>query len=402
MGRIVALAVLTALAGCTAGPRAKFEPTFFPSPPSLPRVQFLGGFSDSTDVEGKDTSFSLFGDWKGEGKKTMPIFRPYGITAAGGTIYLCDLGVAKVIAVNLVNKTFAYLKGTTGPGALKSPVNVKVDRNGFIYVADTLRKDVVEYDPSGEFFRALGGDVEMKPVDVAIDADNLYVLDGKNNEIKVFDLKSGAMTSSFGKSQNPEEALALPTNMAMDKDGFLYVTNVGSGKVMKFDRDGHLVSSFGKLGDGFGEFARPKGIAVDSNGYILVADAGFQNVQMFNPEGRLLMFFGEPNNLSQARGAMDLPAGIAVTTDNLEYFQKLAAPSFKLESVILVANQVGAPKVSIYGMGKREGIDYEKEYERIRTEREKKVRELREKEEKLEKEKKEREEKGGAAAPAAK
>jgi hypothetical protein len=48
---------------------------------------------------------------------------------------------------------------------------------------------------------------------------------------------------------------------------------------------------------------------------------------------------------------LNLPAGIAVTKDNLQIFQQQAAPGFQLEKVIFVLNQYGKPSISVYGLG---------------------------------------------------
>ena len=55
---------------------------------------------------------------------------------------------------------------------------------------------------------------------------------------------------------------------------------------------------------------------------------------------------------------MNLPAGIAVTTEDLDYFQGFAEPGFVLERVIFVTNQSGPDQVAIYGMGKMQDGSY--------------------------------------------
>ncbi len=87
---------------------------------------------------------------------------------------------------------------------------------------------------------------------------------------------------------------SLPTNVAVDKDGNVYVTDTLNNRVQIFDADGKFISMFGKNGDGPGYLARPKGIAVDGDGHIWVMDAVQQRVQVFNREGQLLIYFGEP------------------------------------------------------------------------------------------------------------
>ncbi len=54
-----------------------------------------------------------------------------------------------------------------------------------------------------------------------------------------------------------------PTNVAVDKDGNLYVADTLNDRVEVFDADGNFIRTLGKNGDGPGDFARPKGIAVD-------------------------------------------------------------------------------------------------------------------------------------------
>lgn len=337
-------AIALVVAGCAAGKTAK-APVFFPPLPNPPRIQFLMGISDSSDVMEKKSTLStiLSGD-EPDGK---PIGKPYGVTTGNGKIYVADSGINTVQIIDLKNKTFEYLKGDKKQGKLKKPINLTLDSSGNLYVADTSRKEILMYDVEGNFVKTYGKELQMKPVDVAIDNEFIFALDIKNNEIKVISRKNGELVRTIGK-----EALSIPTNMTMDANNFLYVTNVGYGNVAKLDKDGHLIATFGKLGDLFGEFARPRGVSVDHQGRIYVADAQFYNVQIFNETGRLLMFFGDPGVTD---GSMNLPAGVTTTKDNLDYFQKLAAPGFILDSIVIVTNQYGNSKVAIYGLGEMKG-----------------------------------------------
>ena len=340
------------LSGC-AGSNGPTGPVFFPPAPNPPRVQYLMKISDSQDIEGKKSSFSLFVLNDKDDDAVKPIKKPYGVTTRNGKIYICDVGGATVSIIDPSRKTFEYLKGNFSVGKLRKPINIAVDGDGTMYIADIERKEILVYDAAGNFKNAFGKDLDMKPTDVAVDGKYLYVVDIAHSEVKVLDGKTGKLLERIGKGSEKSEGLALPTNFAVDGKGFIYVTNTMTGKVMKFDRDGHLLLSFGKLGDGFGQFGRPKGIAVDDSGRIYVADSAHQNVQIFNEKGRLLMFFGDPG--SAPDGTMNLPSGVAVSKDNLDYFQKLADPSFQLESVIFVINQYGPNKVAVYGLGQQRG-----------------------------------------------
>lgn len=338
------------LSGC-AGSKGASGPVFFPPAPNPPRVQYLMKISDSQDIEDKKSSFSLFVQKSLEGDTVKPIKKPYGVTTRNGKIYICDVGGATVSIIDPPRKTFEYLKGNFSVGKLKKPINIAVDGEGAMYIADIERKEILVYDAAGNFKNAFGKELDMKPTDVAVDGKYLYVVDIGHSEVKVLDSKTGKLLDRIGKGSEQSEGLALPTNFAVDGKGFIYVTNTMTGKVMKFDRDGHLLLSFGKLGDGFGQFGRPKGVAVDDAGRIYVADSAHQNVQIFNEKGRLLMFFGDPGTAPE--GTLNLPSSVAVSRDNLDYFQKFADPSFQLENVIFVINQYGPNKVAVYGLGQQ-------------------------------------------------
>ena len=359
-----ALLAAICLAGC-AGPEIKTGPVFFPPPPNPPRIQFLKGIADSRDIEEIKSGFTLFMTGKQEADTVKPIVKPYGISTHKGKIYVSDLGGSSIVIIDPAKKDVSYLKGNYGLGKLKKPSNVAFDANDNIYVSDPLRKDVVVFRPDGEFLRAIGKEYNMKPADIAISGDDLFVLDLANNVIKAFDLRDGSLVGDFGKAtESGAEGLAVPTSLAMDSKGFLYATNIATGKVIKMDRDGHILMTFGKLGDIVGEFARPKGIAVDGEGRIFVVDGGHQNVQIFNDKGRILAFFGDPG---LPVGSLNLPVGVATTTENLDYFQKMAAPGFKVEEVIIVTNQFGDAKLSVYGLGRMEGGVYPSEKEMEET-----------------------------------
>lgn len=364
-----------ALTGCAGPAKTSQAPVFFPSAPNLPRLQFLMGINRSEDVEGVTSNLSLISFGKTVAKKSRPIIKPHGLAVADGKIYISDIA-GQIIVIDLPGKTFETLKGNKGIGKLKKPVSVAVDELGFVYVADVARKEVVVFDRDGEYLKSLGGDLGITPSEVAVDKDQVYILDTKGGVIKVVDRTSNALITEIGQGLGAENGLNLPTNFSLDKSGVIRVTNTGNGKVISCDRDGNFLGSFGQLGDGFGMFSRPKGITIDDQGQIFVVDTGFQNVQIFNEKGRLLTFFGS-NKLPV--GGMNLPYGIAVSTDYLPYYQTLAKSDFELDQVVFVTNQFGDPKLSIYGFGKLKGIDYEAEYRKLQADREKKAREAIEK-----------------------
>jgi DNA-binding beta-propeller fold protein YncE len=123
------------------------------------------------------------------------------------------------------------------------------------------------------------------------------VADTGLDQVLVYDADSYKLLRKIGTTGKDHTLtdpgnFSKPTNVAVDKDGNLYVTDTLNDRVEVFDADGGFIRAFGKNGDGAGEFARPKGIAIDSDGHVWVADAMLNRVQVFTPEGQILMGFG--------------------------------------------------------------------------------------------------------------
>ena len=342
------------LQGCVKPqPVSTHGPIFFPPPPDAPRIQYLTGFNDSTAIEVQDTSLKLV--VTGTDKRTYikKIGKPSGLFARKGKLYVTSTSLGEVVTIDFANKKMEFLKGNIGPGKLIKPVSVAVDDNDVMYVADTGRDAIFVFNAAGDFVKKLQAPAEnSRLVAVATHGNYVYALDIKNSKIWVYDPKIAAPVRSFGsESENVADNLAIPYGMTIDQAGFIYVTNLGTSRVLKFDIDGNHLGGFGRMGKSSGEFARPRGIAVDDAKNIFVVDGGHQVVQVFNEEFRLLGFFGNPG---LPAGSLNIPSGIAISSDNVDYFKKFAAPGFKLERIIFVANQSTTainPSVSVYGMG---------------------------------------------------
>ena len=339
-------------AGCAAPPKPKESTVFFPSPPALPRYQFLASFTGAEDMEGGRSAFDTF--VTGEKEDRRKLSKPYGVAMHGGKIYVCDTGGA-VIVFDLEKKTYGQLKGAQGAGKMVQPINISIDKEGNKFITDTLRKLVVIFNVNDEYVTTIGIKENWKPVHAVRYDDRIYVTDPDNSEIKVFEWGSGNLLKTFGK-----DSMDRPMNLAFDSQGYLYVSDIGRFQVLKFDRDGHLLQAVGKLGLNYGHFSRPKGVAIDRSGKIYVVDASFYNVQVFRENGQLLTFFGGGGT---GPGNLILPAQVSLDYDNQNYFAQYLSPNFEMEYLVFVTSQFGDRKVSVYAFGKEKGRKYPSEEE---------------------------------------
>ncbi len=352
--KLLSLLFLTAIAaGCAAAPQAlKEAPVFYPEAPDPPRVQFLTSFSGSIDFQQKKSAFDKF--ITGGKEVIARLDKPYGVAIYDGKIYVCDSNVG-VFVFDLKNKTFGPLQGAQGRGKLVQPINISIDKDGNKYVSDPIRQQVVVFDKNDFFLKSYGVAGNWKPVDAVVYEDKLYVADIKNGEIKVFSLETGEVVQSLGRQGEKTDWLYLPTNLAFDRKGFLYVSDAGKFQVAKLDRDGNIRGVTGALGTQLGYFSRPRGIALDREDRLFAVDAAFDNVQIFTDDGQLLFFFGKAGSKA---GDLFLPAKVAVDYNNIEYFRNFIDPSFEVDSLVLVTSQFGARLVSVYGIGKEKGKNY--------------------------------------------
>ena len=336
------------LAACSGPTKVELKTVFFPPIPDEPRIQYLTSFNSNGFLTKDKSSFRLIVTGEEKEDADITIDKPLGIAVHNGVLYVCDMHQATVFIIDAQNKRFESIKGNAGPGTLKKPAHVAVDEDGTIYVADTVRKEIMIYNAAGDFIRAIGSNLEMKPFAVALSPDHIYILDGLNNNVKVLNKATYELIREIGVGTTADDTIWRPFNMTRDSQGNLYVTNIGTCKVLKMDVDGHVLLAYGQQGDAPGMFARPRGISVDDAGLIWVVDAAFQNVQIFNEKGRILLSFGDPGSPA---GSMNIPAGIAITKDRMEYFRKFAHPDFDVEQLIFVTNQSGYDMVEVYGFG---------------------------------------------------
>lgn len=77
----------------------------------------------------------------------------------------------------------------------------------------------------------------------------------------------------------------MPSDIAVDEDGNVYVLDSGNHRIQKFDREGNFLASLGRHGQGPGEFQYPQSIDISAGGNIYVADSGNQKIHILKPDG---------------------------------------------------------------------------------------------------------------------
>ncbi len=227
------------------------------------------------------------------------------------------------------------------------PIGVAVDADGTRYVTDTGRNQVLIYGKEGQLLKTIGKKNDIRPCGIALSSDRFYVTDLTNHCVRVYSKSNGDELFQIPRAKDEKAKLFSPTNVAIDQQGKIYVSDTGDYCVQIYDAEGNYLRTLGEQGMEAGQFVRPKGIAVDHEGRVYVVDAATAVAQVFDAQGRLLMYFGEPK--TSGLGALYLPAGIAIDYSNVNLFQDKIMPGYKVAFLIFVTNQLGPHKVSVYG-----------------------------------------------------
>ena len=288
----------------------------WPSPPAIARVRFQAILTGqkidwagltSTQKPKQSWMDRLAGEQPDQQVKDVQqkvgfqLMRVYGVAAdSKGNIYAADQGVAAIFIFPKSETEKVQLIKNGQDAHLPMINGLAVDDDDRLFVTDVKLHHVLVFSAKHELEASFGAGDLISPAGVAIDTSNrfAYVVDTQADQVVVFDADKYTLLRRIGTGgknhtlTDPGE-FSMPTNVAVDKDGNVYVTDTLNNRVEIFDADGNFISEFGKSGDGPGHFARPKGIAIDRDGHIWVTDEVQSRVQVFDGEGRLLLYMGE-------------------------------------------------------------------------------------------------------------
>jgi|CZKJ01.1.fsa_nt_gi sugar lactone lactonase YvrE len=176
---------------------------------------------------------------------------------------------------------------------LVSPGGMAIDiENRLLYVADVAQDQVLVYDADSlKLKRRIGtggqkhaltdpGDF-ARPAGLAVDRDgNLYVADTLNNRIEIFD-GDGKFIRTFGKAGDGPGYFARPKGVAIDSDGHIWVVDGMQDRVQVFNQESQLLITFGGHGLLPGMFQGITGIAIDKQNRVFTSEIFPGRVQQF-------------------------------------------------------------------------------------------------------------------------
>lgn len=248
-----------------------------------------------------------------------------GMSAAGlavdasGTVYCVDYGGDQVLKINPSGMMTLlagsgqsdYVDGTGTAASFTGPYGAALDAAGNLYVADGDGNMIRKISPSGVVTTLAGSLSEgsadgtgkaasfFTPLGVAVNAQGIvYVADQGNNCIRQIS-PAGVVTTLAGNSHThggygdgigTNATFNMPSGIAVDKQGNIYVADSGNNRIRKIDPYGEVttLAGTGQKGSANGpasaaSFNNPVGIAVDSAGNVYVADTDNYLIRKISP-----------------------------------------------------------------------------------------------------------------------
>jgi DNA-binding beta-propeller fold protein YncE len=186
---------------------------------------------------------------KAEDLITEGMVEPSGVAidTQNRLLYVADINLDQVLVYDADTFKLKRKMGTTGknhelttPGDFAKPTGVAVDKEGNLYVADTLNDRIEVFDADGLFIRTWGKNGDgpgyfARPKGVAIDSDgHVWVADGMQDRVQVFTNEGQLLIAIGGHGILPGQFQGL-VNVASDtKRNRIYTSEIYPGRVQEF------------------------------------------------------------------------------------------------------------------------------------------------------------------------
>ncbi|KAI6661914.1 E3 ubiquitin-protein ligase TRIM71-like [Oopsacas minuta] len=179
---------------------------------------------------------------------------PYGIALYKEWVFISDWELHAIFKFSKTNYKLIKIKTV-----VSYPHGLTTDTNGEVLVADSSNNRIAVLSSDLEYIREIGKDKLIKPCDVKINNNNIFVADNNEiNNIHIFS-KSGDLLKSFIKLENGRGYISL----CFDLYNNIIISDYMGKSINIFTKDGQLIHKI--------KCNYPTGIIVNNNFDIICA-----------------------------------------------------------------------------------------------------------------------------------
>jgi hypothetical protein len=167
---------------------------------------------------------------------------------------------------------------------------VTIDAEGNIWLYTRSAPAVQVYAPDGRYLFGWGDTTGSHQI--KIDRDGYVWTANTTDHVVRKHERDGTVVMTLGvegEAGVDERHFFKPTDMAFASNGDIFVSDgYGNARIVQFDKDGKYIKAWGALGTTDGTFSLPHAIAIDSKDRIYLADRNNARVQVYNSDGGLI------------------------------------------------------------------------------------------------------------------
>lgn len=202
-----------------------------------------------------------------------------------------------------------------GPGDFSYPRAVAAEPSGSVFIVDKSGR-IQRFSERGDFelLWAMPQTEHGKPVGLSVHPDGrLFVADTHYHRVMIFD-RDGESLLSFGREGFGPGEFQLPTDVAFDRDGFVYVAEYnGNDRITKWSSNGEFVKVIGDISIDGKHLRRPAALDIDDEQTLWVADACNHRIVRLSLDGEVLSTFGR---FGSDPGEMRYPYDLCISPEN--------------------------------------------------------------------------------------
>lgn len=152
------------------------------------------------------------------------------------------------------------------------------------------------------------------PVDCVLGPDGVMYVLNRGNAVQrsthvTICTVDGDYRADFGSYGTGDGQFIWPSGIAVDRQGYVYVSSESEHRIQKFSPTGAFVSTWGVMGSGDGELNAPAGLAFDEDDDLYVVAHLNHRIQKFTKDGKFLLHWGTKG---EAEGQFNLPWGLGL------------------------------------------------------------------------------------------
>ena len=199
-----------------------------------------------------------------------------------------------------------FLEGERVDGLFGIAVNTK----GNIAVTDLIKDCVYIFDKNGKCLRKIG-EIFINPRGVTyLNDDEILIGDTNNGRIQQINIQTGTVVKTFGREGEGTGEFCSPTDVCLDEERRIVVTESSSERIQLLSREGETISIFGNIGPE--KLPRPLSCLPYKNKFF-VCDGGNHCIKAFDKSGTFLHKFGKQGKQD---GQFKCPTGLFIDSFN--------------------------------------------------------------------------------------